>query len=417
MDGLIRLAWFLILTISLSGCGSSNSISGRNLSHLYKVDLKEDIQIDYTLLHLGDDKTRLSFKIAGDVLSQSEGESNFSIRYRLYQTYSSPDPIDSGYSVFAFPASSNQEIYDDLDLVIPAGRNYMLDVSITDLNALKTNRQYIDVVNPSHFSRQSFQLQTSSGENVFTSFVTQADSCKVSLGSVIDKPIYARFYDRNFPIAAPPFSATNNRPFEFSPDRVFELDVNSKAIIALPITRSGFYQVSNDTLKKMGGTVYYFGEHFPAAKTLNDLLLPLRYVTTSPEYKAISESENKKQAIDEYWLGVGGSAERARMLIKSYYSRVEEANKMFSSYVEGWKTDRGMCFIVFGPPTHVYRTTAQETWLYGEQGKFNALRLVFTRVVNPFTTNDFRLNRNATLKSPWYRAVEFWRQGRVITYK
>ena len=167
----------------------------------------------------------------------------------------------------------------------------------------------------------------------------------------------------------------------------------------------------------MGGTVYYFGQHFPAAKTLNDLLLPLRYITTSPEYKAIVESENKKQAIDEYWLGVGGSAERARMLIKSYYSRVEEANTIFSSYMEGWKTDRGMCFIVFGPPSHVYRTTAQETWLYGEQGKYNALRLVFTRVVNPFTANDFRLNRNATLKSPWYRAVEFWRQGRVITYK
>ena len=417
MHVLIRFSWFLILTLTLSACKSSNSISGRNLSHLYRVDLEEEIEVDYELVHLGGGKSRLAFKIAADMLASAQGETNFSIRYRLYQTYSSPDPIDSGYSVFAANVVSGREIHDHLDVDIPAGRNYMLDVSITDLNAVKMNRQYIDVINPSHFSRQSFQLQTSLGERVFTSYVTQADSFELKLGSHVDKPIYARFYDRNFPIAAPPFSATNNRPFEFRPDRVFELEIAGDERIGLPITRSGFYQVSNDTLKKMGGTVYYFGQHFPAAKTLNDLLLPLRYITTSPEYKAIVESENKKQAIDEYWLGVGGSAERARMLIKSYYSRVEEANTIFSSYMEGWKTDRGMCFIVFGPPSHVYRTTAQETWLYGEQGKYNALRLVFTRVVNPFTANDFRLNRNATLKSPWYRAVEFWRQGRVITYK
>jgi GWxTD domain-containing protein len=146
------------------------------------------------------------------------------------------------------------------------------------------------------------------------------------------------------------------------------------------------------------------------------LLLPLRYVTTTPEFQSLKKGENLKKGIDNYWLKVGGSPERAKMLIETYYTRVERANTLFASYLEGWKTDRGMCLIVFGEPNKVVRSTASETWLYGEEGKYNTLKLTFTKVQNPFTTNDFRLNRNASLKSPWYRAVEFWRQGRIITY-
>ena len=33
-------------------------------------------------------------------------------------------------------------------------------------------------------------------------------------------------------------------------------------------------------------------------------------------------------------------------LIKTYYSKVEKANEMFTSHLEGWKTDRGMISII-----------------------------------------------------------------------
>ena len=148
-----------------------------------------------------------------------------------------------------------------------------------------------------------------------------------------------------------------------------------------------------------------------------DLALPLRYITTNDEYDQVIKGGNLKKSVDQYWLRIGGSPQRARELISAFYGRVQFANQYFTSYVEGWKTDRGMCYVVYGPPDIVYRSSASETWIYGEEGRYNSLSLTFTKVVNPFTSNDFRLNRSTALKSSWYRAVEFWRQGRVLKYE
>ena len=134
-------------------------------------------------------------------------------------------------------------------------------------------------------------------------------------------------------------------------------------------------------------------------------------------YGVGKKGENIKKNVDNFWLKIGGSPQRAKELIQAYYSRVKYANTFFSSYLEGWKTDRGMCYMIYGEPDIVYKSTSSETWIYGEEGVYSSLSLVFTKVTNPFTNNDFRLNRSTSLKSSWYRSVEFWRQGRIITYK
>lgn len=185
----------------------------------------------------------------------------------------------------------------------------------------------------------------------------------------------------------------------------------------LYITKQGFYQIVNKADALHGGSIHYFGKYYPDAKTVNDLLFPMRYITTNAEYNDLLNSKNLKQSIDAFWLKRGGDKTRARKLIKSYYTRVELANSLFTSYIEGWKSDRGMCYIVFGQPSKVVRSTASEVWIYGQEGSYNSIRLEFVKVVNPFSRNDFRLKRSASLKSPWYRAVDYWRQGRIITMR
>ncbi len=85
----------------------------------------------------------------------------------------------------------------------------------------------------------------------------------------------------------------------------------------------------------------------------------------------------KKAAIDDFWLNIGGSLERARELLKKYYGRVKEANKHYSSYTQGWKSDRGMIYIVMGPPANIYKSKKDEIWMYGNESNPNALRFVF----------------------------------------
>jgi GWxTD domain-containing protein len=234
------------------------------------------------------------------------------------------------------------------------------------------------------------------------------------LGS--DPILYARYYKRDFPIAAPPFISTAPKPFDFTPDSVFVLQKQNQGSV-LHLTRTGFYQVTDDTSHRPGCTIFSFGTYFPEAKTVLDLALPLRYITTNEEYDQIMSSEYLKKEVDAFWLKTGGNPQRARTLIQAFYERVQYANQYFTSYLEGWKTDRGMCYVIFGPPDVVHRSTATETWTYGADGSYSALSLTFTKVVNPFSNNDYRLNRSSSLKTPWYRAVEFWRQGRVLKYE
>ncbi|MFN7014905.1 MAG: GWxTD domain-containing protein, partial [Bacteroidia bacterium] len=130
-------------------------------------------------------------------------------------------------------------------------------------------------------------------------------------------------------------------------------------------------------------------------------------------YDDIKMAENVKMHVEKFWLNAGGSADRARELIKKYYNRVYHANLLFSSYKEGWKTDRGMIYLIFGIPNIVYKANTSEIWIYGEENNLMSLNFTFYKVINPFTDNDYTLDRSIIYKNSWYRGVESWRQGRI----
>ena len=111
---------------------------------------------------------------------------------------------------------------------------------------------------------------------------------------------------------------------------------------------------------------------------------------------------------------MAGSANKARELIRAYYGRVKTANEKYTSYTEGWKTDRGMLYIVCGEPQTTYKNMEAETWIYGEENNFRSLNFAFAKVNNPFTTNDYELTRNALYRDYWYLAVDTWRSGKVF---
>ena len=63
-------------------------------------------------------------------------------------------------------------------------------------------------------------------------------------------------------------------------------------------------------------------------------------------------------------------------LMDEYYRRVSYANENFDGWKEGWETDRGMIYILFGPPDRVERTnpsmansTLYQIWTYNKINK------------------------------------------------
>ena len=100
----------------------------------------------------------------------------------------------------------------------------------------------------------------------------------------------------------------------------------------------------------------------------------MRYIAKDAEYDMISESktdEEKRKLFDEFWKKRDPNVSTSRNeFMEEYYSRVEYANKHFSHYQPGWKTDMGMVFIFFGSPSNVERhpfdidTKPYEIWSY-----------------------------------------------------
>jgi GWxTD domain-containing protein len=102
----------------------------------------------------------------------------------------------------------------------------------------------------------------------------------------------------------------------------------------------------------------------------------LRYIAQPGEYDQIRKAENDdemRKRFLEFWSKRDPDPQTQRNeLMEEYYQRVEYANKTFSHYMEGWRTDRGMVYIRFGSPDNIERhpfdmnSKPYEVWYYYE---------------------------------------------------
>jgi GWxTD domain-containing protein len=222
--------------------------------------------------------------------------------------------------------------------------------------------------------------------------------------------LYVKYFSREFLPAEPPFTIVSSKSEVLRPDTIFTIDINNEKSNLMTLTKPGIYHFQADTSKKEGFTLFHFYEDFPLITNAEQMLYPLKYITTKNEFNDLLMMKNIKSTIDAFWLEKAGNAERAREMIKVYYNRVQDANRFFTSYTEGWKTDRGIIYVVFGPPYSVYRSPFNETWNYGEDRNIFSMTMDFNKTDNPYTDNDYTLSRSPEYKDVWYSAVESWRR-------
>jgi hypothetical protein len=96
--------------------------------------------------------------------------------------------------------------------------------------------------------------------------------------------------------------------------------------------------------------------------------------------------------------------------MRSYFKRVELANQFFSSFKEGWKTDRGMVYIIYGIPDEVYKFKDREVWKY-KSSTYKA-SFDFVRSGTLFDPDNYVLIRDNKFKETWYEVVDLWRNAR-----
>jgi GWxTD domain-containing protein len=284
--------------------------------------------------------------------------------------------------------------------------NAMLKVYVTDLAAeqeiVKTER--LSVQN----AAVAFGIKNVS-DPLNNSFIKQGD--KMILKATENKKIYLVRFTHNFVPAAPPMG--NNMS---GGDRGLQVDsviaVNTNEAFSLNTEGLYFAQEDTSTVRGMGFRVV--SEDFPKYKQVENLAHSMIYIATNNEINSFLSSPNKKAALDNFWINTGGGVDIAKELIKEYYQRITYANKSFTNYKEGWKTDRGIIYVVFGRPDEVASVQNGQQWVYFMGKKRKRVTFEFKKKPNMFSGFHYVLFRSPRYKKVYYEAVEMWRKGEVV---
>jgi len=223
--------------------------------------------------------------------------------------------------------------------------------------------------------------------------------------------LYRYYYPREFPLPLPPMETSTPE----IPRETEVVDEGSFLVnVPVPFEKSGYYYIQADTSSSTGLMIKTASQTFPRVATWEEMIQMVTYISTRKEHETLLAAENKKTALDEYWIRMTRDEETAKELIKEYFRQVEFANILFTDFKEGWATDRGMIYIIMGPPQEVYFDRDKETWVYQAQDSNSKITFTFARIKNILTPNYYTLNRSRAYQPIWFKNITAWRNGRMV---
>ena len=379
---------------------------------------------ELTIYHNSDTTSQLFIKFFTEELLFNQAnpeqalQASLNISYQLYDITDdklNPTLIDSTTYFRTVEKRNIKKV-----LIVPlffranAGRDYTLKVVSLDNNRKASHTASLYVEKRTKTSAQNYKLiLTQGGSPLFRQFISKNDFFKIVSNRIHIDSLYIRYMKNDLPLPAPAFSLTGEKAFNFRTDSTWIIPYNiSQNYTFGP---EGLYYIQADTSQSDGLFLMNFGTNYPKIKSAEAMLNSLEYITTSVEFKKIKLESNQKLAIDNFWLKLGGNADVSRELIRVYYTRMFFANYYFTSFKEGWKTDRGMIYMIFGQPNYITKNAEMEKWEYYNTQSARSVEFIFNKVPSAFSLNNYELQRNEYFTSFWRQAVDIWRSGKVYS--
>jgi len=304
------------------------------------------------------------------------------------------------------------------------GNAYTAEIKIIDLIRQKTLQTFIDFERTGKYSKLNYKIRDYFTKKELNSFIVRRDQYVNVLCPSLQPDTLWVFYFK--PVKdIPPSPSTMLPEVTLAPEPAAIVPLTYSDTLPMMFPAEGIYLISPDSLIREGLIIYNFGPDHPSMTSPETMVPPLAYLATPQEMDEMLTAEKPKLALDKFWLDRTGSIERSKELIRIYYNRTLFSNYYFSSYKAGWLTDRGMIYIIYGPPDKVYKNNEGESWGYRKppvKSRWGSRYSVedqylwfnFRKQKNIFSDNDFILNRGSTPISYWDIAVARWREGKVF---
>ncbi|PKP22338.1 MAG: hypothetical protein CVU05_04290 [Bacteroidetes bacterium HGW-Bacteroidetes-21] len=408
----------LFLIVSVYSCTTYTPPASKNLnvSYLYNPSLQVfDPQL--TAWHNSDKSTTLFVSLQKKNLffvnDDNVLKAAVRFNYKLYNN-KTMKVSDSSNVVLFLPDRQSDKMIVTLNIPTADTVSYLLDLTISDVNKQIGRRVFFTIDRSLAVNTQDYLMVNPEGVPYFSNIVSETDTFMFKHRSQSHWVWSKSMGSNNFAMPYAPHILINYKPFNYKADSTYRLLVTDSTRFTLPY--EGFIHFHPDTGSYGGYAVFHYHNHFPEPHNPYRLLQPIRYLTSNKEFDELNLYAEKKNSVDKFWLeATGGNADRSKELIKVYYNRVSFANTFFTSYMEGWKTDRGMLYVVLGLPNTIYKTHDLERWIYGNSQTNSTLTFNFVKRPNPLCNNDFVLSRNESFKISWIQAIDAWRNGRVYS--
>ncbi len=418
-----------ILTGLAAGCTSSKKTGSVDtqgqLASLYnpsKLSLHPDFSIyhqnaNYSLLYIRAYPAELRFNETNE---DSEYRALLRVKYELLGLDGNGGEegtvIDSASVVYKLldREEKSPAFFASLSIPVKQGNRYLLKVETKDLNrgSMGLEYLYVDKIDPN--SAQNFKVVSSySGYPKFMRFFLNGEKFNVQYRDRGVDSIYVDYFRITNELPRPPITATSDYTMNYVADTSYvfpQVDT-----VDYDLRLEGMYHVKVDKEQSEGLTLFNFGGTFPEVKSPKELMEPIFYLATLAEYKVLRTEPNRKLAVDDYWLKLGKSVEKSRELIRIYYNRVIYSNLYFSSNKEGWKTDQGMVFILFGPPNRIQMTGSGESWYYYAKRKGKTVEYKFQREQDAFSDQNMIWQRSTDSQMYLNEAIRSWKSGKVYS--
>jgi len=338
----------------------------------------------------------------------------YNLNYVIYSDYGTRDRL--GYGNVKLNESNvnkvGNKIVISFDVKSPNKDNGVLLSEISQSGTLKKVLNDLTIRFKKHSASELYGVYTAaSTEPLQRHYINSNEPFTVKRITENADQLHVFYYKHSFDAAGSPMNTapkTVSKSLEV--DSSFTINTNE----TLRFEKEGLYNIFSDTTQSEGMGLLVVNERYPKMTRPEALLGPLLYMSTNTEINEIKKAEDYKKALDKYWLNLmNGNAPLAQQSIRSFYGRVEDANQLFTTYKEGWKTDKGMIYIILGPPDKVQRSKDREVWTYDQRGNAQNVNFTFNRRNNQFVDDHYELVRYAEYQPIWYPVVEAWRNGTI----
>jgi GWxTD domain-containing protein len=421
-----HIVWIILLFAVLSGCATTREASSpaQQLASLYNPS-EFSLNTDYRFYHISDQMTSMYIRLfPGELLfnqanEQAEYRALVDINYIIYE-------LDAQGAIAAQSDSAQFEVklgrqdeersgfFSSKVLNLSAGKHYLLRLESRDQLRGTMGLKHMYVDKRSMFSAQNFSVVSgANGYPRFQNYMMPGEVFRIKYRGLGYDTIYLDFLTTPDNYPRPPVTTDSRSSFPFEVDTTIALAYSEENVLTLP--DQGTYHFRIDSLSREGVTLHNFGPGFPKVETETSLMEPLFYISTLTEYSRMRNQENRKQAVDDFWLQRASSMERSRELIRVYYNRVLYSNLYFTTNREGWKSDRGMIFILLGPPDRMRDTGTEQRWYYISRRQGKVVEFVFERKPGTYSNHDLIWTKSGESLGYWSSAVSSWRSGRVYS--